>query len=92
MIGSLPPQLTGGGRGNHGADAAQINDLLQSPVFALLSDLSAGAASVQRSDWHTPEALFARMDPGRPGKNSGSFPAGSGIFIARNENEPSPAG
>ena len=73
--------------GTRKADAAQINDLLQTSILLCYPIYLRGLHRCTGSDWHTPEALFARMDPGRPEEFWQLSSRLWRFFIARNENE-----
>lgn len=69
------------------ADAARVNDLLQTSILLCYPIFRQGMNLCSGKDWQTPETLLARMDPGCPEE----FWQLSGrlwrFFIARNENE-----
>lgn len=82
---AAPPSRSA--EGTRKADAAQINDLLQTSILLCYPIYLRGLQRCTGSDWHTPEALFARMDPGRPEEFWQLSSRLWRFFIARNENE-----
>lgn len=70
------------------ADAAQVNDLMQTAELLCYPIYLRGLRLCAGSDWRTPETLLAAMDPDRPGGEFWHLSSRLGrFFIARNENE-----
>ena len=69
------------------ADAAQVNDLIQTGRLLCYPIYLRGMRLCSGSDWETPEALFAHMDPEQPDEFWQLCNRLWRFFIARNENE-----
>lgn len=69
------------------ADAAQVNDLMQTSILLCSPIYLRGLHLCSGDDWRTPDSLFARMDPERPEEFWQLSDQLWRFFIARNENE-----
>lgn len=69
------------------ADAAKVNDLLQTAILLCYPVYMQGLRLCTGDDWHTPEMLFDGMDPARPVEFWQMSSRLWRFFIARNENE-----
>lgn len=69
------------------ADAAQVNDLLQTSILLCYPIFQQRLHRCKGADWNTPEALRAQMDPQRALEFWQLSIRRWRFFIARNENE-----
>lgn len=69
------------------ADAAQVNDLMETAQLLCYPIYLRGLRLCTGGDWRTPESLLDRMDPGRSGEFWHFANRLGRFFLARNENE-----
>lgn len=69
------------------ADAAQVNDLMETAELLCYPIYLRGLRLCTGEDWHTPETILSQMDPGRPSEFWQLSNRLGRFFIARNENE-----
>lgn len=69
------------------ADAAQVNDLMQTAALLCYPIYLRGLRLCSGEDWQTPEMILRKMDPNRPAEFWQLSTRLGRFFIARNENE-----
>lgn len=69
------------------ADAAQVNDLMETAELFCYPIYLRGLRLCTGADWRTPEQMLSRMDPGRPAEFWQLCSRLGRFFIARNGNE-----
>ena len=69
------------------ADAAQVNDLMQTSILLCYPIYLRGLRLCTGEDWNTPDTIFGKMDPGQPREFWQLSSKLWRFFISRNENE-----